>query len=153
MFTIKPYFRRVGFAVLNCCNYIIHSQCAFVKRKMPIMNVFVAYVQIVANFLCKINKKGMKNMFYKTLLNECDKKGVKLTNVFKELGLSSGNMSRWKNGVTPSAVNLKKLSDYFGISVDDLLGNKVHLKDERLESEQDKEIKTKLNSLSEKIRS
>jgi len=78
------------------------------------------------------------------------KKGVKLTNVFKELGLSSGNMSRWKNGVTPSAVNLKKLSDYFGISVDDLLGNKVHLKDERLESEQDKEIKTKLNSLSEK---
>ena len=50
----------------------------------------------------------------------------------------------------PIGSELEKTFRLFPISVDDLLGNKVHLKDESLESEQDKEIKTKLNSLSEK---
>ncbi len=61
-------------------------------------------------------------MFYETLLKLCDQKGVKITNVVKELNMSSGNMTRWKSGILPHGKNLKKLADYFEVSVDYLLG-------------------------------
>ena len=41
----------------------------------------------------------------------------------KDTGLDNGLISKWKNGSsTPSAENLTKLADYFGVSVDYLLG-------------------------------
>ncbi len=62
-------------------------------------------------------------MFYDIILKLCKEKNVKITNVVKELHMSSGNMNRWKNGIIPHGDNLKKLADYFGVSVDYLLGN------------------------------
>ncbi len=62
-------------------------------------------------------------MFYDTLLALCKQNNVKITNVIKELNMSSGNMTRWKNGVIPHGDNLKRLAEYFGVSTDYLLGN------------------------------
>lgn len=61
-------------------------------------------------------------MFYSILLSLCSIKNVKITNVVKELGISSGNLSKWKSGVIPKSDTLRKLADYFGVTTDYLLG-------------------------------
>lgn len=62
-------------------------------------------------------------MFWERLNLLCAEHNVKLTNVVKELGMSTGNQSKWKNGVVPKSNVLKKFADYFDVSVDYLLGN------------------------------
>ena len=61
-------------------------------------------------------------MFYERLKLLCAEKGIKLTNLIQELGMSSGNMNKWKNGVIPKGNTLSKLADYFNVSVDYLIG-------------------------------
>lgn len=61
-------------------------------------------------------------MFYERLKRLCDEKGTTLTNVIKELGMSSGNLSKWKNGKTPKSDTVSALSEYFSVSSDYLLG-------------------------------
>ncbi len=61
-------------------------------------------------------------MFYERLKLLCKEKGIKLTNLIQELGMSSGNMNKWKNGVIPKGNTLSKLADYFNVSVDYLIG-------------------------------
>lgn len=60
-------------------------------------------------------------MFYDRLCAICKEKGVLITNMVKELGLSSGNLSKWKNGGAPRANTLQKLADYLGVTADVLL--------------------------------
>ena len=61
-------------------------------------------------------------MFFDVFESLCKEKGVKKTNVLEELHISTGSLSRWKQGYSPSADNLNALADYFGVSVDYLLG-------------------------------
>lgn len=42
--------------------------------------------------------------------------------VAKELGLSSGSLTAWKNGTDPSVKAVAKIADYFDVSMDYLLG-------------------------------
>lgn len=61
-------------------------------------------------------------MFYDIILELCSEKNVKITNVIKNLNMSSGNMARWKNGILPNSETLISLADYFNVSTDYLLG-------------------------------
>lgn len=49
------------------------------------------------------------------------KRDTTLKAVERELGLGNGTIARWDNN-SPSVDKLEKLADYFGISVDYLLG-------------------------------
>jgi transcriptional regulator with XRE-family HTH domain len=63
-------------------------------------------------------------MFYETVLKLCAQKGISLTNLMsEELHMSTGNITRWKNGTVPGSTTLQKIANYFGVSVDYLLGN------------------------------
>jgi transcriptional regulator with XRE-family HTH domain len=42
--------------------------------------------------------------------------------VAKELGISSGAVTNWKNGAVPQSATLKRIADYFGVSTSYLLG-------------------------------
>ena len=42
-----------------------------------------------------------------------------------ELGLGNGTISRWRSS-SPNTDKLKKIADYFGISMDYLLGREVN---------------------------
>lgn len=64
-------------------------------------------------------------MFYDTFIRLCDEKGIKPTNLIEELGFSSGNMSRWKNGLEPGRKSLLKIAEYFNVSTDYLLGKET----------------------------
>ena len=52
----------------------------------------------------------------------CNEKGKSVNGIAKEIGLPSSNITNWKNGKIPRAESLKKIADYFGVTVDYLQG-------------------------------
>lgn len=61
-------------------------------------------------------------MFWNTFLALCSERGVSPNAVAAELGKSSGSVTAWKNGAVPRETTLRKIADYFGVSVDLLIG-------------------------------
>ena len=62
-------------------------------------------------------------MFWERFRTLCTEAGKTPNAVARELGLSSATTSQWKRrGSVPSAKTLAKLSAYFGVSADDLIG-------------------------------
>lgn len=60
-------------------------------------------------------------MFWNNFVSLCLEHNTKPNPVAKELGLSSGSVTRWKQGSIPNDTTLKKIADYFGVNKDDLL--------------------------------
>jgi len=60
-------------------------------------------------------------MFLERLKKLCAEKNIKITNLIKELKMSSGILSNWKRGDIPKANTLTKIADYFNVSTDYLL--------------------------------
>lgn len=50
----------------------------------------------------------------------CTKRNISLTKLEQDIGLSNGVIGKWKES-SPSVANLKKVADYFGVTVDELL--------------------------------
>lgn len=63
-------------------------------------------------------------MFWDNFLAECAKKGKSPAVVAEELGFSNSATTCWKNGSLPRMSSRKKISDYFGITVEELMGTK-----------------------------
>ena len=62
----------------------------------------------------------MYEIFEKLLME----RGVTAYKVAKATGISTGSMTDWKKGRSaPKVDKLQKIADYFGVSVDYLLGN------------------------------
>ena len=61
-------------------------------------------------------------MFWERLVQLCNEKNTKPNPVAASLKISSGAVTKWKNGTVPNAETVSKLADYFGVSVDYLLG-------------------------------
>lgn len=60
---------------------------------------------------------------YEKFIELCEKHNKSQTEVLKECGISPSNAANWRNrGGNVRADVLIKLADYFGISVDELLG-------------------------------
>ena len=61
-------------------------------------------------------------MFYERLEELCAEKGVKAVALLTGLGFSKGNLQKWRTGIKPGSRILQRLSGYFNVSVDYLLG-------------------------------
>ena len=75
--------------------------------------------------------------FYTIFEQLCKEKGVTPARVREDLAISQSTMASWKSrGLTPKYDTSKKLADYFGVSVDYLLGNVTepffHLDNQRI---------------------
>lgn len=64
-------------------------------------------------------------MFYSRLIGLCDKHRIKPTALVRKLGLSPSMPKRWENGAKPKSDALQKISDYFGVTVDYLIGTDI----------------------------
>ncbi|QEY33712.1 helix-turn-helix transcriptional regulator [Caproiciproducens galactitolivorans] len=63
-------------------------------------------------------------MFYDVFAKLCEERGIKPSKAAEECGINKSNVSNWKNnGYVPRSDALNKIADYFGVSVDYLLGN------------------------------
>lgn len=74
-------------------------------------------------------------MFWERFYGLCQKCGKKPNPVGKEIGLSSGIISKWKAGGIPNGETLMKLSKYFHVSTDYLLGLSPSMKIEESDEE------------------
>ena len=61
-------------------------------------------------------------MFFDVYSKLCIERGKSPNTVAKELGIASGTITEWKKGRVPQNANLRKISEYFGVTVDYLLG-------------------------------
>lgn len=67
-------------------------------------------------------------MFFDTFKKLCDDKGITPTKASVEIGFSKGSVSYWKKqwqqgkDAKPDSYTAAKIADYFGVSVDYLLG-------------------------------
>lgn len=66
-------------------------------------------------------------MFYSRLQEVCNSKDIKLTNLVTELGMSQGNLSKWKKGGVPKADTLARIAEKLGVSVSYLVGESENI--------------------------
>ncbi len=62
-------------------------------------------------------------MFWDNFYRLCKDKGISPSVVADTLGVGRASTTKWKNGALPRGETLQKLADYFGVTVDALLGN------------------------------
>ena len=58
----------------------------------------------------------------------CRNTGITIARLERETGLGNGTVRRWKTG-NASIENVKRVADYFGVSVDSLLSHKNAITD------------------------
>lgn len=61
-------------------------------------------------------------MFWNNYYNLCLNRGISPNAAAKEMKISSGAVTEWKKGRVPQMATIKKIADYFGVTVDYLLG-------------------------------
>ena len=61
-------------------------------------------------------------MFWERLVALCAEKDIYPYSLCVKLGLSNATATKWKNGAIPHGTTIKKISDYFNVSSDYLLG-------------------------------
>lgn len=97
-------------------------------------------------------------MFWSRYVALCEKKGKAPNVVAAEVGVkSSGTVTGWKNGAKPRDTVLQRLSTYFGVTVEDLTGEKKKSPPPHPETSLKKslllgEMERKLNGLIQKIK-
>jgi transcriptional regulator with XRE-family HTH domain len=58
-------------------------------------------------------------------------RGLTLKDIERDTGINNGNLSRWERGeVLPSIDFCVKLADYYGITLDELVGRDLQTKEE-----------------------
>jgi transcriptional regulator with XRE-family HTH domain len=70
-------------------------------------------------------------MFFKQVEKLCQNKGISITKLISDIGLSCSNATYWKNGSIPRANTLKKISDYFNVTTESLLAKTYFAEDVR----------------------
>lgn len=61
-------------------------------------------------------------MFWDTFYDLCKKNNTTPNAVCASVGLSTATSTHWKNGVIPNLKTVSMLAEYFGVSIDYLLG-------------------------------
>lgn len=71
-----------------------------------------------------LHKKEVIILFWDNFVAACEKTGKSPSVASEELGFNRSAVTAWKNGALPQVKNRKKIADYFGITVEELMGTK-----------------------------
>ena len=84
---------------------------------------------IIEYFLIKVNIRmrifslivtGGEMVLFDNIKELCEKKGVSVWKLEKDLGFSNRSISKW-NETDPGIRKVQKVADYFGVAIEDLL--------------------------------
>ena len=66
-------------------------------------------------------------VFYEKFVQLCAQRGISPSKAATEAGLSKSTVTKWKNApnATPTGAAIQKLTEYFGITVSELLGEET----------------------------
>lgn len=67
-------------------------------------------------------EKTVKN-FWERFKFLCDEQNIVPNAVAEQINVSSGAVTKWKNGTIPNTVTLERIAEYFGVTTDYLLGH------------------------------
>ena len=88
-------------------------------------------------------------MFKRNFIKLCSEKGVSPSYVCSQIGISAAAFSQWDDNTIPRKVTQQRIADYFGITVDELLGNDEKAPTPTTASSEDERIKQVLIYLEE----
>lgn len=57
---------------------------------------------------------------YKNISELCNQRNISIAKLEREVGVGNGTIGRWEKS-SPTVENLKKVADYFGVTVNDLI--------------------------------
>lgn len=84
---------------------------------------------------CLLHKiKGCILVFFDILQQLCNEKGIAISALLDEIGMSRGNMARWKAGLEPKAATKKKIADVLGVNISELEEKPAAPKDSELDA-------------------
>lgn len=63
-------------------------------------------------------------MIYDRIKKICAKKKISVSSIERATGLSNGSISKWSE-CTPKVDNLKKIADYLGVTLEELIKEEV----------------------------
>ena len=61
--------------------------------------------------------------FAKNLCGLMQKQGVSSYKLAKDIGVHTSTISNWRDGRSPQLEHLRRVADYFGVTVDELLSS------------------------------
>lgn len=64
-------------------------------------------------------------MFWGNFVTICNEKNISPNKACADLGLSTATSTKWKNGAQPRDTTLRKIADYFGVTVEYLIGKET----------------------------
>lgn len=64
----------------------------------------------------------METAFFTMYNRLCAEKGISASAAAEKIGLSNSTVTSWKNGALPRRPTIKKVADYFGVTVDQMMG-------------------------------
>lgn len=64
-------------------------------------------------------------MFLDNLMRLCGEQGISPTELTAKINISASNVTRWKEGTVPQKRTIKKIADYFKVTVESLLTDRV----------------------------
>ena len=89
-------------------------------------------------------------MFWLKYVELCNSVNKAPNKVASELGVTSGTATKWKNGAVPQDRTIKKIADYFGVSVEYLKGETdIKNPDAKESTEMDREVVRLFNKVPE----
>ena len=89
-------------------------------------------------------------MFWLKYVELCNSVNKAPNKVASELGVTSGTATKWKNGAVPQDRTIKKIADYFGVSVEYLKGETdIKIPGTTGSAEMDKEVVRLFNKVPE----
>lgn len=59
-------------------------------------------------------------MILKNIVSLCNKQGISLSKLERDVGLSNATIRRWEKA-SPTVENLQKVANYFGVSIESLI--------------------------------
>lgn len=107
--------------------------------KNNILNLLAKYFNCSVEYLLvgnddKVQVSNNKDItFWIRFYNLCVENNTKPNPLGNKLGISSGSITRWKNGGIPNSKTLELIGNYFNCSIDYLLG-KSNTKDKQIDN-------------------
>lgn len=112
------------------------------------------YFGVTPEYLCNENSVSAepiprKAVFWENYLELCHKKGITATAAIRQIGLSTGTGTAWKNGAVPRIAVAQKVADYFGVTVERLYHGKTETAADTHKDEIFRKIVSTVESLDE----
>lgn len=90
-------------------------------------------------------------MFFAKFSELCSRKGISAYKACIEMGLNRSAVAKWKSGATPNGATLTKMTEYFGVSTDYLLGNEKTENAPVLTEKDERDIEKRLEAVLEDL--